>query len=658
MASLSAHAALPGALTEDDGRRDPTTLLPNRRAALEHLAAAIARVDPDAGSIGVVLVDIDRFRSVNRERGPEIGDQLLFSSARRIVSAAAACDLVARVGGDEFLVVRVGLERDVDVAGLAEAVLAAFDDPFALGDEVINVTASVGVAVADGSSARAESLIDDAEAALERSPRGTRRLELFDPALRAEIRDRARLGEQLEEALRADRLTLSYQPIVEIATGRIAAVEALARWRHPERGPVSPELFVSIAEETGRSGALLDWALSRAAREFPSIASVDRTGLLELAFNVSAQQLVSDSLIPAVETLLERTWLDPARVVLEVSESALSGRAEVYSRHFAELRELGVRLSLDDYGTASTSISQLRSLPVDQIKLDRSFVAGLADGSADAALAAGLLPMARALGIEVVAEGIETDQQLAHLFALGYRWGQGYRFAVPEPAPRAGRLVAGGGLPAANDPAAAAGAENERFRQALLAGDAKAAEAVIEEAIAAGLGAMAIQTEIIGRALHWIDSEWEAGRLDAPDQHLAAAICERQLNNVLDALKPGGGRFARRVLLARIDGGEDGGELRSAADQLGSAGYETVYLGTGVRGDALAAASGTHRAGAVCLEVGSGGDLEDVIDRLDGVEDPPLVLAHGGGSGSGDRAIRIDSPADALDVLARELRAS
>ena len=653
-ASLSARAITSGSPPGED-RRDPTTLLPNRREALEHLAGAISRIDPDEGSIGVLLVDIDRFRSVNRERGVEIGDQLLFSSARRIVSAVGACDLVARVGGDEFLVVCVGLERSVDVAGLAETVLGAFDDPFALGEEVLAVTASVGVAVTDGSAASAESLIDDAEAALERSPRGTRRLELFDPALRARIRDRAQLGEQLGDALRGDRLTLAYQPIVDIATGRIAAIEALARWRHAERGPVSPELFVSIADETGRSDQLLDRVLDRSARDFPSIASVDPTGRLQLALNVSAQQLISDALIPGVERFLERTWLDPARLVIEVSESALSGSAELYAERFAELRDLGVRLSLDDYGTASTSISQLRSLPVDQIKLDRSFVGGLADGSADAALAAGLLPMARALGIEVVAEGIETDQQLAHLFALGYRWGQGYRFAVPEPAPRVAQLVAAGPMPAANEPAAVWGPENEHFRQALLAGDAKAGEVVIEEAVESGLGAMAVQSDIIGRALHWIDSEWEAGRLDAADQHLAAAICERQLNKVLDALRPGGARFGRRVLLARIDGVEDGAELRSAADRLGSAGYETVYLGTGVRGDALAAATGTHHAGAVCLEAGAGGDLDEVIDRLDRVEDPPLVLAHGGAPGSSGRAIRIDSPADALDVLARQL---
>jgi diguanylate cyclase (GGDEF)-like protein len=642
----------------DETRRDPVTLLPNRQEALEHLSSALARIDPERGSIGVLVVDLDRFRSVNRERGAHVGDQVLFSAARRIMSAARACDMVARVGADEFLIVCVGLERTVEVAALAEGVLAAFDDPFALGEEIIAVTASVGVAVADGSEAGAESLIDDAQAALERSPRGTRRLELFDPALRARIRDRARLGEQLEVALRADRLTLAYQPIVDIATGRVAAVEALARWRHPERGPVSPELFVSIADETGRSDALLDRVLDRAARDFPSIAALDRTGLLQLAFNVSAQQLISDSLIPAIERFLERTWLDPARAVVEVSESALSGPPEEYARHFAKIRSLGVRLSLDDFGTASTSISQLRSLPVDQIKLDRSFVGGLAEGSADAALAAGLLPMARALGVEVVAEGIETDQQLAHLFALGYRWGQGYRFAVPESATRVASLVSAGPLPAANDPAAAWGPENERFRQALLGGDAKGAERVIEEAVAAGVGAMAIQTEIIGRALHWIDSEWEAGRLDAADQHLAAAICERQLNSVLDALRPEGGRFARRVLLARIDGSEDTAELRWAADQIGSAGYETVYMGTGVRGDALAAASGTHHAGAVCLEAGAGGELADVVARLEGVEDPPLVIAHGGEGSSAGRAIRIDSTADALDVLARELEAS
>ena len=202
-----------------------------------------------------------------------------------------------------------------------------------------------------------------------------------------------------------------------------------------------------------------------------------------------------------------------------------------------ELRALGVKISLDDFGTASTSISQLRSLPIDQIKLDRSFVEGLGAKSADAALAAGLLPIARALGIEVVAEGIETDQHLAHLFALGYRLGPGLPLLRRRAAGRSSpSLISRGPLASARTPATeAAAASRESFRRALLAGDAKHAASVVESALRAGIGPLTIQTEVIGRALHWIDSEWEAGRLRAADEHLAAAICERELAAVIEA---------------------------------------------------------------------------------------------------------------------------
>ena len=364
-----------------------------------------------------------------------------------------------------------------------------------------------------------------------------------------------------QSALAGDEIVFHYQPIVDIASGRVASVEALARWHHPERGAISPELFVPIAEESGCCDELLARLLAHAAADFPLIAASDPTGSISLAINVSSSQLTSDPLIGAISDLVEELEIAPERIIVEISESALSGAAEAYLARVTELRALGVRVSLDDFGTASTSIAQLRSLPIDQIKLDRSFVVGLGEASADAALAAGVLPLARALGIEVVAEGIETEGQLAHLFALGYRQGQGYMLARPGPAPDAAELVAGGPVEATRTAETTAlSVARESFRQALLAGDAKLAETVIAEAVAAGIDPITIQSEVIGRALHWIDSEWEAGRLRAADEHLAAAICERQLAAVLDAHLSPERRFANPlepvpgVAASRIDG--------------------------------------------------------------------------------------------------------
>ena len=538
--------AAPAAGQDAAGRADPDALtrLPTRRQFLDRLGEEIESLGEGSGSIAVLLVDIDGFRRVNRDFGHAIGDQLLFSAARRLLSAVRSDDVVARAGGDEFVVMSRGLAAGSDVVDLAGPILAAFDDPFDLGVEVVTATVSVGVVVSDGPDASAESLVGDAEAALERNRSGSRRFEVFDEELRERIRYRAEIGRELSAALAADQLVFHYQPIVDIASGRVASVEVLARWHHPERGAISPELFVPIAEESGCVGDLLGRLLAHASADFPLIAACDPTRSISLAINVSASQLTSEALVDSVRSLVEGIDVEPERIIVEISESALAGAAESYLARVTELRALGVRISLDDFGTASTSIAQLRSLPIDQIKLDRSFVAGLGDASADAALAAGVLPLARALGIEVVAEGIETEGQLAHLFALGYRKGQGYMLARPGPAAAAAELVAGGPVAATRTAETATlSTAREAFRQALLAGDAKRAETVIAEAVAAGIEPIKIQSEVIGRALHWIDSEWEAGRLRAADEHLAAAICERQLAAVLDSHIGGEPRF-------------------------------------------------------------------------------------------------------------------
>ena len=524
---------------------DPLTRLPTRRQFLARLGEQIDALEAAPGSVAVLLVDVDGFRRINRDLGHVVGDQLLFSAGRRLISAVRTGDLVARAGGDEFVVMSPGLGNGSEVVELANRILAAFDDPFDLGFEELTATASVGLVVADEPGVRAEALVTDAESALERDRSGVRRFEVFDAELRERIRYRAEIGRELAAALEADGIDFHYQPIVDIASGRIASVEALARWHHADRGAISPELFVPIAEETGSGGDLLDRLLQHVGTDFPRISAVDPTGLLSLAINVSSSQLTSDPLIDSIRELIETLDVEPARIIVEISESALSGAAGAYLQRVTELRELGVRISLDDFGTASTSIAQLRSLPIDQIKLDRSFVCGLGEASADAALAAGVLPLARALGIEVVAEGVETEGQLAHLFALGYRQGQGYMLSRPGPASDAAGLVARGPLESTRRPETAPlTAAREAFRQALLAGDAKAAESVVATALDAGIDPITIQSEVIGRALHWIDSEWEAGRLRAADEHLAAAICERQLAAVLDSGRGAERRFS------------------------------------------------------------------------------------------------------------------
>jgi len=644
---------------DDEGQLDPVTHLPDRREFLERLAGEL---EEGRGTVAVLLVDIDGFRKINRERGHSVGDELLFSAGRRIRSAIGADDVLARAGGDEFAVLSGELAGPAEFAELGKRILGAFDDPFELGGEQFDATVSVGMAVTDDPGASPEGLIADAEAALDIGPGGIHRFEIFDAELRERFRSRAELGRELAMALGAGEVTLVFQPIVDIASGRVVSVESLARWESRSRGSISPETFVELAHEVGLGTELRTYLLERAGAEFAAIARQDPTDRVSLAVNISASDLGAESLVAGVETLIRSTGIAPGRFVVEISESALTGAPDDYIERVTELRALGVKISLDDFGIASTSIAQLRALPIDQIKLDRSFAAGLGSRSPDAAVAAGLLPIARALGIEVVAEGIETDQHLAHLFALGYRLGQGYRFAAPAPVGAVAATIARGPLASARTPATeAAAASRESFRRALLAGDAKRAEAVVESALRAGIGPMTIQTEIIGRALHWIDSEWEAGRLRAADEHLAAAICERELAAVIEAtdrpIGPGG-----RVLIAAIGGEAGRGELTSAAEALEAAGYETVSLGADVDTDELELAAGTHHPGAVCINVPGverGAEVQEAVNRLGAISEPPIVLVRGRWSESDSDpaggAIAIRSNQEAIDVLAHAL---
>lgn len=642
----------------EDAQRDPVTGLHARAAFLARVGEALARAGEGCAHVAVLFVDIDGFRRINRDLGHGVGDELLFSASRRIRSASRSADVLARAGGDEFALLCC-LDTPDQLAEIGRRIHEGFADPFELSGQVFPCTVSVGAAVTGDPATRPESLVGDAESALERSPAGTARFEVFDAELRERLAVRARLGRDLARAIEAGEIELAYQPIVDIASGRIVSVEALARWQHPEHGPVSPELFVAVAQEHGLGGRLTHCLLERAGTEFAAIAAVDPTERVTLAFNVSADELISDSLLPGIESLIARAGVGTRRIVIEISESALAGAAETYLARVTELRALGVRIALDDFGTASTSIAQLRALPIDQMKLDRMFVEGLGEPSEDAALAAGVLPIARALGIEVVAEGIETDQQLAHLFALGYRHGQGYRFAIPVPPGEVARLIQRGPLAAARAPGTeAAAAARESFRRALVAGDATRAAAVVEEAVRQGVGSMAIQTEVIGRALHWIDSEWEAGRLRAADEHLAAAICERELAAVLGSAPRRRRRFARRVLLAAIGGEAHRGELSRVADALDRAGFETVYLGTDVHSEELEKAAGMHRPGAVCLNAAQfrdGSELQVAVDRLSSIPEPPVVIVGGGGGAGTGGAIAVSSDEDTVEVLDHEL---
>jgi diguanylate cyclase (GGDEF)-like protein/PAS domain S-box-containing protein len=418
---------------------DPLTGLANRallHGQLERALHAAARRD---GQVAVLLLDLDRFKYLNDTLGHSTGDELLRAVSERLSAEVRDEDVVARLGGDEFVVVCAEPAGDSAIAEVAQRVVDVLAQPFSLGERELFASASVGVAVG-GAGADAEGLLRDADAAMYRAKeQGGGRYEVFDAELRARLVARMATEAALRRALERDELEVHYQPIADLTTGRYMVFEALVRWHHPERGLISPGEFVPIAEETDLIGPIGRWVLEAACRQAAEWNAGD--AMVGVSVNVSPRQVTSE-LPGQVRQVLDDTGLHPRLLALELTESLLlePGTADV----LIELRLMGVRLALDDFGAGYSSLSYLQSYPIDVVKLDRGFVASLDESQASAAVVRAAIDMAGALGLRVVAEGVEREQQLARLVELGCDFAQGYLFSRPVDAHAATRLIGTG----------------------------------------------------------------------------------------------------------------------------------------------------------------------------------------------------------------------
>jgi diguanylate cyclase (GGDEF)-like protein/PAS domain S-box-containing protein len=409
---------------------DPLTGLPNRDLFHDRLELALARSRRGAPPPAVLIADLDQFKLINDSLGHLAGDELLCGVAPRLAEAVRATDTVARFGGDEFVVLCDGVESELEALALARRLAAVLNEPLHVAGGPVYVSASFGVAFGDAGS-DATSLLRDADAALYRAKAlGRGRCELFDAPMRAKMGARLELETGLRSALDHGEITLNYQPVVDMASGRPVAYEALMRWTHPVLGPIGPVDFIPVAEDTGLIVPLGRWALLAACTH---AASLGPDGA-PVSVNLAPRQLSYPGIVADVADALEHTGLEPSKLLLELTESALLEGADSPLSVLEELKALGVALVLDDFGTGYSSLSYLQRFPLDGLKIDRAFVAEMTTDGRDAALVQAVVTMARSLGLTVVPEGIETESQREALLALGCRYGQGFLFGHPLPA--------------------------------------------------------------------------------------------------------------------------------------------------------------------------------------------------------------------------------
>ena len=427
---------------------DQLTGLPNRLFLAAHLPGAIEEARRARHMLAVLFLDLDRFKHINDSRGHETGDKLLKTVAQRIRATMRTRDVVVRMGGDEFIVVLTDVQASEQVLEAAARINEALSNPVIVDGRPLVTTVSVGVSVFPRDGADMGELLRHSDTAMyQAKDRGRNNYQLFSPAMDRKLKERIAIETSLRVALQNHQLDVHYQPIIDISTNRVVAMESLLRWKHPTHGYVPPERFIAVAEETGLIVPIGEFVLERVVED---AARWRKTGctVVPVAVNISAVQLQRSNLPDTIVKFTQKHGLKPSMLQLELTESAVFERREGRTGESNEdavsrLRELGVRLAIDDFGTGYSSLSYLKRWRVDYLKIDRSFVRDLVTDLSDLAIVGAIIAMARHLNIQVVAEGIEGWQQLEKLRQLGCNLAQGYLFAKPAPEEQCRRFLTG-----------------------------------------------------------------------------------------------------------------------------------------------------------------------------------------------------------------------
>jgi diguanylate cyclase (GGDEF)-like protein/PAS domain S-box-containing protein len=422
-------------------QHDFLTGLPNRMLLNDRVSQAIVLAQRHMKKVAVLFLDLDGFKHINDSLGHPIGDKLLQSIAKRLVDCGRSSDTVSRQGGDEFVVLLSEVEQSDDAATTARRMLQAIAEPHSIGQHDLHVTASIGLSIYPDDGLDAETLIKNADTAMyQAKENGHQSYQFFKSAMNVRAVERQSIEESLRRALERQEFALHYQPIVNLRTGEITGAEALIRWTHPTRGPVSPAQFIPVAEDCGLILPIGNWVLREACKQ--ARAWVD-SGLPRgtIAVNISAIEFRDERFLEGVFGILKDTGLDPRSLELELTESVLMKRAESTESILKALRARGVQVAVDDFGTGYSSLSYLRRFPIDALKIDQSFVRQITTAPDETTIVTAVISMGRSLKLRVVAEGVETQQELAFLQAHQCDEAQGYFFSRPLPPKQFAKLL-------------------------------------------------------------------------------------------------------------------------------------------------------------------------------------------------------------------------
>jgi diguanylate cyclase (GGDEF)-like protein len=422
---------------------DALTELPNRMLLESRLAKALDQAHRDGGMLALLYLDLDRFKRVNDAVGHHLGDHVLRSVAERLTATVRDADTVARVGGDEFAILLPKIARVQDAVEVADRILAGLRRPLAVDDREYHTTTSMGISCYPDDAEEADTLLRNANIAMYRAKeQGRDNYQLFIPAM-TQFAERLALENDLRRALERDEFVVYYQPQVNVASQQIVGVEALVRWRHPERGLVLPEDFIPAAEESGLIVPLGEWVLRIACAQAKTWQSA---GLprIHVGVNLSARQFQQRNLLELVRQVLSDSGLDPHCLQLEITESAAMHDVDFTKKVLGDLKEMGVQVAIDDFGSGHSSLNYLKQLPIDDVKIDQSFVRDLATDSNDAAIVGSIVAMTHELNLKVVAEGVETEEQLIFLRDRQCDVVQGFLFSKPVPADIVEQIIAQG----------------------------------------------------------------------------------------------------------------------------------------------------------------------------------------------------------------------